>query len=237
MIEILNCTINENISYRLWNFLSMNCPVYEMSCLWIVYENFVSMNCPSMNCLVYEMSCLWIVLSMNCPVYELSVYELSVYEMSVYEMSQRQGSSSLRHLALFLLPADWKNRGGAEIRPPLGWIGLIYKIQSRILDFSFNPIHLGGGRISTPPRFFQSAGNKNRARCLKLGYFSFNDQIHVVLNFFFQIYNYQSSLIFSKFEKFQTLSSEFETSSSIFVACRLKKPRVEEEILPPPSGE
>ena len=39
----------------------------------------------------------------------------------------------------------------------------------------------GGGGFPPPPRFFQSAGNKNRARCLKLGDFSFNDQIHVVL--------------------------------------------------------
>ena len=47
----------------------------------------------------------------------------------------------------------------------------------------------GGGRISSPPRFFWSPINKNWARLLKIGDFSNNDYIHVVLKFFLSMYS------------------------------------------------
>ena len=62
--------------FRLWNALSMQRPIYEMSYLWHVL---------SMKCLIYELSYLWIVISMKCPVYEMS-YLWSVLSMKYFSM-------------------------------------------------------------------------------------------------------------------------------------------------------
>ena len=73
----MNCPVYE-MSCR-WNVLSMKCPVYEMSCLWNV--NVYEMSCV-WNVHVYEMTCLWNGLSMKWHAYEMSLMKWPVYEMS-----------------------------------------------------------------------------------------------------------------------------------------------------------
>ena len=90
----------------LWNFLSMKCPVYEMSCLWNVQSmkypnygmcclwNFLSMNCPAYE-MFYEISCLWNVLhlwnilTIECPVCEMSGLE-NVYQYISVQLNRNR---------------------------------------------------------------------------------------------------------------------------------------------------
>ena len=59
------------------NGLSINFPVYDKSCLWIV----LPVNCP-----VCELSCLWNVLSINWSLSELSCLEMSCLEIISLQM-------------------------------------------------------------------------------------------------------------------------------------------------------
>jgi len=94
-----------------WNVLSMKCPIYEMSYLYIaismkfpvyelsylcvvismkypVYEMSYLWNVLSMKCHIYEMSYLWNVLSMNCSIYELSyLWNVLSMKFPIYELS------------------------------------------------------------------------------------------------------------------------------------------------------
>ena len=93
-----------------WKVFSVfDIPVYEMSCLY----NVLSMKCPVCEMSydpIYEMPCLWNVLSVKCPIYEMScLWNVLSVKCPVCEMSYPWNVLSMKFLSIKFVPTPKKN--------------------------------------------------------------------------------------------------------------------------------